>query len=306
MKDYYKILEVEENASDEEIKKSYRNLSKKFHPDLNPEGAEKFKEIAEAYEVLSDGPKRQEYNFKRKNPYQNTPFQDLFSQMFGANVNQQRQKRKQAPDKLLKVQVSPIESYFGSKKTIQYSKDNSCNVCHGSGGERKVCETCNGVGFHLQTFGTGFMVQQVRTACPTCSGKGSYLLHRCYMCDGRGTQATINEISVSLPKGCDNGQFLKLANMGDFRNGEYGDLVLQIEMTSKDGFEKINNDLVYSLFMNIDELQSEKFKIPHPDGELLMSAPKTIDTSKPLRLRGKGYDGGDMYVKLFVKFDRPI
>jgi molecular chaperone DnaJ len=298
MKDYYKILEVEENASDEEIKKSYRNLSKKFHPDLNPEGAEKFKEIAEAYEVLSDGPKRQEYNFKRKNPYQNTPFQDLFSQMFGANVNQQRQKRKQAPDKLLKVQVSPIESYFGSKKTIQYSKDNSCNVCHGSGGERKVCETCNGVGFHLQTFGTGFMVQQVRTACPTCSGKGSYLLHRCYMCDGRGTQATINEISVSLPKGCDNGQFLKLANMGDFRNGEYGDLVLQIEMTS--------NDLVYSLFMNIDELQSEKFKIPHPDGELLMSAPKTIDTSKPLRLRGKGYDGGDMYVKLFVKFDRPI
>ncbi len=116
MKDYYKILEVEENASDEEIKKSYRNLSKKFHPDLNPDGAEKFKEIAEAYEVLSDGPKRQEYNFKRSNPYQNSPFQDLFSQMFGTNMNQQRPRRKQAPDKVLKVQISPIESYFGSKK----------------------------------------------------------------------------------------------------------------------------------------------------------------------------------------------
>ena len=306
MKDYYKILEVEENASEDDIKKSYRNLSKKYHPDINPQGAEKFKEIAEAYEVLGDKPKREEYNFKRNNPYQNTPFQDLFSQMFGANMNQQRPRRKQAPDKILKVQVSPIESYFGSQKTIQYSKDNSCTVCHGSGGERKICETCNGAGFQIQTFGTGFMVQQVRTACPTCAGKGSYLLHRCYMCDGRGTQSTINEIKVSLPKGCDNGQFLKLANIGDFRNGEYGDLVLQIEMIPKDGFEKINNDLVYSLFLNVDEIQSEKFKIPHPDGELLMSAPKTVDTSKPLRLREKGYEGGDMYVKLFVRFDRLI
>lgn len=306
MKDYYKILEVEENASEEDIKKSFRNLSKKYHPDLNPQGGEKFKEIAEAYEVLGDKPKREEYNFKRNNPYQNTPFQDLFSQMFNANMNQQRPRRKQAPDKIIKVQVSPIESYFGSNKTIQYSKDNSCNVCHGSGGERKMCETCNGAGFQIQTFGTGFMVQQVRTACPTCAGKGSYLLHRCYMCDGRGTQSTINEVKVALPRGCDNGQFLKLVSLGDFRNGEYGDLVIQIEMTSKDGFEKINNDLVYSLFLNVDELQSEKFKIPHPDGELLMSAPKIVDTSKPLRLRGKGYDGGDMYVKLFVKFERPI
>jgi len=306
MKDYYKILEVEENASEEEIKKSYRNLSKKYHPDINPEGSEKFKEIAEAYEVLGDKPKREEYNFKRNNPYQNTPFQDLFSQMFGANVNQQRQRRKQAPDKILKVQISPLESYFGSQKTITYSKDNACNVCNGSGGERKICETCKGAGFQIQTFGTGFMVQQVRTACPSCNGKGSYLLHRCYMCDGRGTQSTINEVKVTLPKGCDNGQFLKLVNMGDFRNGEYGDLVLQIELTPKDGFEKINNDLIYSMFLNINELQSEKFKIPHPDGELLMSAPKTVDTSKPLRLRGKGYDGGDMYVKLFVKFERPI
>jgi DnaJ-class molecular chaperone len=126
------------------------------------------------------------------------------------------------------------------------------------------------------------------------------------MCDGRGTQSTINEVSVNLPRGCDNGQFLKLANMGDFRNGENGDLVLQIELIAKEGFEKINNDLIYSLYLNLEDLQSEKFKIPHPDGELLMSAPKTVDTSKPLRLRGKGFEGGDMYVKLFVKFDRPI
>ena len=94
--------------------------------------------------------------------------------------------------------------------------------------------------------------------------------------------------------------------MGDFRGYEYGDLVVQIELISKDGFEKMNNDLIYSLFLNLEEVQNDKFTIPHPTGDLIMNSPKVFDTSKPLRLRGKGYPGGDMYVKLNVKFERPI
>lgn len=308
MKDYYKILEVEENSSEEEIKKSYRSLSKKYHPDVNPQGAEKFKEIAEAYEILGDKQKREQYNQRKNNPYQNTQFEDFFASMFnGASPNfRNQQRRKSAPDKIIRLQVSPIESYMGSEKNIQYSKENACHGCKGSGGESKICETCNGVGFHIQTFGTGFMVQQVRTACPTCNGRGSNLVHRCYICDGKGTQTIINELKVSLPKSCDSGQFLKLVNLGDFRNGDYGDLVIQIEMVPKDGYEKINNDLIYNLSLNLEEIQKEKYTIPHPDGNLMISAPKIVDTAKPLRLRGKGYNGGDMWVKINLKFERPI
>lgn len=306
MKDYYKILEIEEKATDDEIKKSYRNLSKKYHPDLNPDGDEKFKEIAEAYEVLSDKQKRAQYDSSKNNPFgSSNPFEDLFSQMFGGRTpNFNQQKRKSAPDKIIKVEISPIESYYGSEKAINYVRDHSCGVCNGSGGERQTCNGCGGQGFQIKQFGTGFMVQQIRTACPTCGGRGYTLVHKCYNCDGRGVKSQVNQISINLPNGSDNGQFLKLQNLGDFKNGEYGDLVIQLEMINKDGFEKINDDLIYNLFLDLDEIQKDKFKIPHPDGDLNINAPKTFDSSKPLRLKGKGFKNGDMYVKLHVKFDR--
>ena len=306
MKEYYKILEVEEKASEEEIKKSYRTLSKKYHPDINPDGAEQFRDIAEAYETLSDKNKRAQYDNSKNNPFKGTGLEDMFSQMFGNQQPNFRQRRKSAPDKIIKVEVSPIESYKGSDKTINYIKDNHCDVCSGSGGEQQKCGTCNGQGFQIKTFGTGFMVQQVRTSCPTCAGRGYTLVHRCYNCDGRGVKSVANNINVKLPIGIDNGQYLKLNDLGDFRNGEYGDLVIQVEITNKDGYEKMNNDLIYNMFLNLDEVQSDKFVIPHPDGDLSMSSPKTFDSSKPLRLKGKGYSGGDMYVKLNVKFERTI
>jgi DnaJ-class molecular chaperone len=92
--------------------------------------------------------------------------------------------------------------------------------------------------------------------------------------------------------------------LGDYRNGEFGDLIVQIEVVNKDDYEKINNDLIYNLTLNLDEIQKDKFLIPHPDGDLNMEAPKVFDTSRPLRLKGKGYTGGDMYVRLNVKFER--
>jgi len=266
MKDYYKILEVEENASDDDIKKSYRTLSKKYHPDMNPDGADKFKEIAEAYEILGDKTKR--------------------------------------AHKIIKLQVSPIDSYKGVEKTLYYVRDLGCNVCNGSGGDQQTCSTCNGAGFQIRQFGTGFMVQQVRTQCQTCGGKGYTLIHKCYYCDGRGTKPNSNEVKITLPVGVDSGQYLKLQDLGDYRNGEFGDLIVQIEVVNKDDYEKINNDLIYNLTLNLDEIQKDKFLIPHPDGDLNMEAPKVFDTSRPLRLKGKGYTGGDMYVRLNVKFER--
>lgn len=304
MKDYYKILEVEEKASEEEIKKNYRTLSKKYHPDVNPDGGDKFKDIAEAYDVLSDKNKRQSYDNKKNSPYNGTPFEDLFAQMFANNNPFNNQRRKSAPDKIIRLQVSPIESFLGSEKVLTYFRDINCQICNGSGGDQQVCGTCNGAGFQIKTFGTGFMVQHIRTACQSCAGRGYTLVHKCYSCDGRGVKSKANEIKINVPHGSDNGQFLKLQNMGDFSNGEYGDLVIQIEMVNKDGYEKINNDLVYNLYLNLEEVNKDKYTIPHPSGDLNTSAPKVFDTSKPLRLKGKGYQGGDMYVKLHVRFER--
>lgn len=307
MKDYYKILEVEEKASADEIKKSYRSLSKKYHPDVNPNGTEQFKEIAEAYDVLSNPDKKVNYDNSKSNPFQGTPYADMFSQMFGKGNNQFRQpRRKNAPDKVIKVQVSPVESYLGSNKELHYVKNNHCQTCNGSGGEQQMCGACKGQGFEIKTFGTGFMVQQIRSACNTCGGKGYTLVHKCYGCGGQGVKSTANNIKITLPRGIDSGQFLKVENAGDFRNGEYGDLVIQVELVNKDGYEKMNDDLIYNLYLNLEETQQEKYVIPHPDGSLSMEAPRVFDSSRPLRLRGKGYNGGDMYVKLNVRFERPV
>ena len=125
MKDYYKILEVSDNSSPDEIKKSYRNLSKKYHPDVNPDGAEKFKEVAEAYEVIGDPEKKASYDSMKNNPF------GSFSQMFDFGFN--RQQRKSAPDKVVKVQITPVESYLSSEKTIQYMRENHCEPCNGKG-----------------------------------------------------------------------------------------------------------------------------------------------------------------------------
>ena len=304
MKDYYKILEIEENATDDQIKKSYRTLSKKYHPDVNPDGAEKFKDIAEAYDILSNKDKRNAYLNSKNNPFADSPFADMFNQMFNQQGKPQ-QRRKAAPDKIIKVQVSPYESYIGIEKTIQYLKENHCDGCNGRGGDQQSCATCGGVGFQVKSFGTGFMAQQMRVACASCGGRGYTLVHRCFKCDGRGVKPATHEVKVKLPVGVDNGQFLKLENLGDFRNGEYGDLVVQVELVSKDGYEKLNDDLIYNLYLNLEELQQDKYVIPHPNGELSINAPKVFDTSRPLRLRNKGYNNGDMYVKLNVKFERP-
>jgi molecular chaperone DnaJ len=309
MNNYYEILGVSKDATQDEIKKAYRKLSKQYHPDVNPEGGEKFKEISVAYDTIGDETKRVQYDNKLNNPFGGSngmSYEEMFNQMFGQQQNPFNQRGKAAPDKIIRVQVNPIESFNGVEKNIQYLKDNHCGVCNGSGGEQQSCNTCGGAGFQIKTFGTGFMVQQIRTACGTCAGRGYTLVHRCYSCDGKGVKPQTHEVKVKLPVGVDNGQFLKLASLGDFKNGEYGDLVIQIEMVNQDGYEKMNNDLIYNLFLDLEQIQQDKFTIPHPNGDLIMNALPIFDTSKPLRLRGKGYHGGDMYVKLNVKFNRAI
>jgi molecular chaperone DnaJ len=303
MKDYYKILGVQENSNDEDIKKAYRKLSKEYHPDVNPNGAERFKEIAEAYDNIGTKEKRDQLKSRQTNPFAGQGFEDMFRDMFGGGGGG-RPRRPTVPDKVVTANITPIQSFKGEDVTINYFRNVGCESCAGSGGNREVCVGCKGYGYHSIVSGSGFFRQEVRQVCKTCNGEGFKLINKCHTCSGIGKKPTAETIRIKLPVGIDDGQFLKLGELGDYHDGIYGNLVLQIRMMNIDGYEKIGNDLILNYYMDIDELKNDSIIIKHPSSDLKMDLPMDFDSSKPLRLKGKGYSGGDMYVRLHVKFDR--
>ena len=304
MKDYYKILGVQENSNDEDIKKAYRKLSKEYHPDVNPNGTERFKEIAEAYDNIGTKEKRDQLKSRQTNPFAGQGFEDMFRDMFGGGGGGGRPRRPTVPDKVVTANITPIQSFKGEDVTINYFRNVGCESCAGSGGHREVCVGCKGYGYHSIVSGSGFFRQEVRQVCKTCNGEGFKLINKCHTCSGIGKKPTAETIRIKLPVGIDDGQFLKLGELGDYHDGIYGNLVLQIRMMNIDGYEKIGNDLILNYYMDIDELKNDSIIIKHPSSDLKMDLPIDFDSSKPLRLKGKGYSGGDMYVRLHVKFDR--
>ena len=314
MKDFYSILGVNEKASQEEIKKAYRKLSKQFHPDVNPEGADRFKEIAEAYDTIGTESKRQEYDNKKNNPFGGMfngsgggGMDDLFS-MFNGGFNPFQQRRRQrAPDKVLNVHVTPSESMLGSSKKINYHKKEQCNVCSGNGGKREQCMTCQGRGVVQQQFNFGGQIHLQTHDCPSCKGQGSVLIETCFTCNGNGHKPTFASIDINIPRSLDNGDFLRVPNAGDYQNSVgVGDLVIQIRLNPDENFEKIGADLYANIRVSPEDFITENsFKIPHPEGELMIKVPvDTLTTEKPLRIKGKGYyinEGrGDLIVKIHV------
>ena len=314
MKDFYSILGVNEKASQEEIKKAYRKLSKQFHPDVNPEGADRFKEIAEAYDTIGTESKRQEYDNKKNNPFGGMfngsgggGMDDLFS-MFNDGFNPFQQRRRQrAPDKVLNVHVTPSESMLGSNKKINYHKKEQCGVCSGNGGKREQCMTCQGRGVVQQQFNFGGQIHVQTHDCPSCKGQGSVLIETCFTCNGNGHKPTFASIDIDIPRSLDNGDFLRVPNAGDYQNSVgVGDLVIQIRLNPDENFEKIGADLYANIRVSPEDFITENsFKIPHPEGELMIKVPvDTLTTEKPLRIKGKGYyinEGrGDLIVKIHV------
>jgi DnaJ-class molecular chaperone len=303
MEDFYQILGVNENASQDEIKKAYRKLAVEHHPDKGGD-ENKFKKISEAYDTIGDENKRTQYNNQRRNPFANmggggfNPFEDMFNQMH-------TQRKRAVPDKVIEVIIGALESYNGSDKTINYVRESKCGGCNGNGGERINCTTCNGEGFILQRIGTGLFVQVMRQTCGSCGGNGFTYKTTCGTCHGKTTIKTNETVSVKLPHGVDDGQFLRLQDKGDYKDGMYGNLVLRIKVREENNFDKSGDDLIYSAYFNLNELSKDTLDILHPQGNLSIKLPKTFDTSKPLRVKSKGYHNrGDLFIKLFVKFDR--
>ena len=301
MKNYYDILGVNENTTLDDIKKAYRKLSKQYHPDVNPNGEEKFKDITEAYEILGDQNKKNDYDNRRNNPFGSFNMEDLFHGFGGGRPPMK------APDKIINLEINPIESYFGVNKVLEFNSSDCCNVCDGNGGDRKVCNVCNGSGVIIQQFGSGMFVQRIQTQCGQCRGEGSVISKRCLACHGTGLKNTLEKLSVSIPKNVDDGDFMRVAGKGDFNNKarSKGDVILKIIMTKRDGYEKIGKDLVLNKRLNpIEILSDEQIEISHPDGNLKIKLPDTFDSEKPLRVPSKGYkfnDGnGDFYIKVYV------
>lgn len=262
-RDYYEVLGVPKGASDDEIKKAYRKLAKKYHPDANPdnkEAEEKFKEVSEAYEVLSDGDKRSKYDRFGHSAFDGgaggggyyqggfSDMSDIFENIFGGDIFGGGGRRKNGPkrgaDLSTTVQITFEESIFGTKKDLNVTGDEQCDTCNGSGSKPGVspesCKKCNGTGqerVQVQTlFGTSTTVR----TCTTCNGSGKIIKEPCVTCKGKGKVRKNKTLEINIPKGIDNGQTLRLSGKGQAgeRGGEYGDLLVTIYVKNSPNYTR--------------------------------------------------------------------
>jgi len=304
LENYYEILGVKETATQEEIKKAYRKKAVEHHPDKG--GSEEvFKKIASAYDILGDENKRKDYDNRKNNPFSNmsggfNPFEEFF------NNNFYKQRKRSVPEKVIEVSIGVLESFRGVEKSITFVRKNQCMSCLGSGGERTNCNICQGNGFITVKQGTGLFVQVTRHICQSCSGKGYSIVNMCYSCNGSGNISNTETVNIKLPHGIDTGQLFKLKSIGDFHDGIQGDLIIKINLVPENNFEKNGNDLIYNHYFSLEDLNRKTFEVPHPNGTMSINLPNEIDTSKPLRVKSKGFNNGqgDLFIKQFVRFKR--
>lgn len=299
---FYNILGVSENATQEEIKKAYRKLAVEHHPDKG--GSEdKFKEISMAYDTLGDETKRGQYDSQRRNPFNGGGFNGFnpFEDLFGGYT----QRKRTVPDKIIDIVVGAVDSFLGGDRVITYDREYQCDTCNGGGGDKSICHACSGQGFTVHKIGGSMFNQVVRQACNNCRGSGYVYTKTCGTCHGKTTITKTETIKIKLPHGIDDGQFLKLQSKGDYYDGMYGNLVIRVRTSQQNNFEKMGDDLIYNAFFTKEDLEKDEIEIPHPQGTISVKMPNTFDTSKPLRVKTKGYyNKGDMFVKLFVKFTK--
>lgn len=340
-KDYYETLGVSKNASDAEIKSAFRKLAKQYHPDLNKEeGAEaKFKEINEAYTVLSDEQKRKQYDQFGHDAYtqgasQGGPggaggfggfggfnaedidlgsiFGDLFGGGFGfgGGGRSQRNRPTKGRDSLVRVNLSFEEAVFGCKKTINIDLDSECEHCNGKGGSDEVtCSTCGGRGRVVEQRQTMFGMFQTETTCPDCNGKGRAFKNVCRHCSGNGHVIKNKEIEVTVPEGVDTGHQLRISGKGaaGYNGGPNGDIYIEFRVKEHPIFERKENDVYLEVPITVTEATLGcKKEIPTLTGSVVIDIEAGSQPGDNLRLKGKGIKDpnrkkyGDFYVVLNV------
>jgi molecular chaperone DnaJ len=329
-RDYYEVLGVDRNASQEEIKKAYRKLALKYHPDQNPnnkEAEEKFKEITEAYSVLSDNEKKalyDKYGHEGMNGFQggNTDFSDIFSQfadIFGGGGfenffgGSSRRRGQKGSDVKITVKLTLEEIATGCEKKVKYKKLVECDECHGRGSATsdgiKTCSTCNGTGEVRKRVGGGFFQQIVVSTCPTCGGTGKLITDPCKKCKGDGRVKEEVYQTLNIPAGVADGMQLVQRGGGGVGKdgGPNGDLIIQIEELPHEHFSREGDNLIYELAINIaDAALGASVEVPTLDGKVKFKIEPGTQSGKIVRIKGKGITNinrgytGDLLVHINV------
>ncbi|MFB2579503.1 MULTISPECIES: molecular chaperone DnaJ [unclassified Acinetobacter] len=329
-RDYYEVLGVSKTASDEEIKKAYRKMAMKYHPDRNPdnlEAEEKFKEAAEAYEVLSDSEKRSMYDRMGHNAFEGgfgggggfggaggfsaedifSQFGDIFGGAFGGGGRGQ-QRQRQGADLRYVLELTLEEAVKGLKKTITFTAPAPCESCDGKGAKDasdvQTCPTCHGSG-HIRMQQGFFSVQQ---PCHHCRGTGKIIKNPCGDCHGTGVKDRQQTLEVNIPAGVDNGDRIRLSGKGEaIANGTAGDLYVEIAVREHPIFQRDGADLYMDVHINIaDAVLGKEVEIETLDGRVNLKVPEGTQTGKRFRLRGKGVKPirssmvGDLFCQIVV------
>lgn len=342
-RDYYTVLGVERSASPDEIKKAYRKLAMKFHPDKNPgdkSAEDKFKEASEAYSVLSDQDKRSRYDRFGHAGVQGpgggggyhqgfdnvedifSSFGDIFGDFFGGGMGGARRggaanssRPQRGADLRYMLEVTLKDVIEGAEKDLEFDTEVSCGPCSGSGSEPgktvDTCTTCGGNGQVVQN--QGFF--SVATTCPACRGKGKIIRHPCKTCKGKGRTVETKRIRVTVPKGVSTGTRLRIAGEGEggFRNGPAGDLFVEMRVREDKRFERVNDDLYSNLEITyLQALLGAEVDVDTFDGKKKTTIPAGSNTGQILKLRGLGVPNirgsarGDLCLKLDVRIPKKL
>lgn len=308
-RDYYEVLGVSRNASTEEIKSAFRTLARKYHPDVNkePDAEQRFKEINEAYSVLSDPEKRAAYDryghagvngMGGMPDFTTIDFSDIFEEFFGFGMgggSRRRNAPRRGADLSTTVTLTFEEAVFGVEKEIEITRDEVCSTCRGSGAEPGTspvrCQTCGGRGEVRQTRQTflGAMVQV--TTCPACGGSGEVISTPCHTCKGRGLERKTVKKIVPIPAGVDNGTQIRLAGEGQpgSNGGPHGNLYIEIRVKEHPFFRRKNDDILLDLNINVAQAAlGAEIEVPTIEGKTKLNIPAGTQPGKIFRLKGKG------------------
>jgi molecular chaperone DnaJ len=327
-KDYYNVLGLKKGASKEDIKAAYKSLAKKYHPDISKEkNAEaKFKELSEAYAVLSDDKKREQYdNFGSEGFNQRYSAEDIFrnadfsgfEDIFGDSIFESffgggRRKSNKRTDLQLQIEISFEEAVFGVKKDVTLKKLDTCESCSGTGAKDKdleSCETCDGRGQVRRVQRTVFGSFSSVSTCPDCRGQGKYPKHPCHNCRGSGIVEAKKTITIKIPAGVDNGSRLRVPSEGEAgsRGSRHGDLYVHIKVKSSDIFRREDNDLYLDLPITFSQAAlGDEIEVPTLDKEVKIKIKSGTQSGMHYKLAGHGipyldgYGRGDMYVVINV------
>ena len=338
-RDYYEVLGVGKSADEKEIKKAYRKLAMQYHPDRNPdnkEAEEKFKEINEAYEVLSDETKRRNYDQFGHEGVNGQGFGgqgfgggfsgggfedifgDIFGDMFGGGFGGSSRQRRRGPERGADIRqnitIDFEEAAFGKKVSIKVNRSEECDKCSGTGSKpgtsKKTCPTCNGAGEVRTVQRTPFGNIASSRPCSTCGGEGEIIESPCDKCHGTGSTRKVKTIEVDIPAGIDDGQMIKLSGQGEVgsKGGPRGDLYIVVSIRNHSLFTREGYDVYLEMPVSFSQVAlGGEIEVPTLDGKVVYNVPAGTQTGTVFRLREKGIkklrgnSRGDQYVKVVVE-----